>query len=223
MSMIRRHRMVRPNSFSLVELLVVLAIMAILAAVATPAITGLMRSSSLTAGGNRLVDYLNLSRQAAMAKNCRVEFRMYQLPDPTVPSSSAPTVYRAFQSFSLENNGSQTNAISKVSFLPDGIAMVNNATVSSLLPATPSNPPYLVSGATAGYTVVNYPPSSYNYMAFHFKPDGSTNLNPNSTSSWFVSLANQRDSIQGTNALPNNSYTVQIDAQTGRVRSFRPN
>src|SRR5579871_1519334 len=126
--LLRRHSS-RLNSFTLIEMLVVLAIMAILTSLTIPAAIKVLRSSNLTAGGNRLVDQLALARQTAMARNCHVEFRIYELPDPTISSSATPAVYRAFQSFSLDNDGSQTNAISKVIFLPDGIAMVNNISV----------------------------------------------------------------------------------------------
>ncbi len=217
----RRQPPRRLNSFTLIELLVVLAIMAILASLSIPAFLSVVRSSSLTAGGTRLVDQFNLARQTAIAKNCEVEFRLYELPDPSAPSSSSPTVYRAFQSFSLDHDGSQTNAITKVITLPANIAAVNNSTVSSLLPASPSNPPYSVSGSVAGTPLGAYPPNSYRYMDFHFKPDGSTDLNLGST--WFISLANPSDPIQGTTGLPNNFVTVQVDAQSGHVRSFRPN
>jgi hypothetical protein len=60
-------------------------------------------------------------------------------------------------------------------------------------------------------------------MTFHFKPDGSTDLNPASSTTWFISLANQHDPVQAASGLPNNFVTVQVDAQSGRVRSFRPN
>jgi uncharacterized protein (TIGR02596 family) len=212
----QKQKRIRPNSFTLVELLVVLAIAVILGALSVPAVTSLMRSSNLSSGGNNLVNQLTLSRQVAMTRNCQVEFRLYQLPD-----SSGNMVYRAFQSFSLDNDGTQTNAITQVTYLPGQIYMVNNSTASTLL--TANNPPYVLAGTAAGISLGTYPPSSYNYVAFHFNVDGSTDLNPGSGQSWHVSLANERDATQGSAGLPANFMTVQVDAQTGRVRSFRPN
>jgi uncharacterized protein (TIGR02596 family) len=217
-----KRRRCPPNSFTLIELLVVMAIMIVLASLSIPAISSLMRSSNLTVGSNSLTSQFNLSRQYAMTKNCQVEIRLYELPDASAPSSTSPSVYRAFQSFSLDNSGAQTNALTKAIYLPNQIYMVANSTASSLLVS--QSPPYSVLGTAVGAPLGPYPPASYNYLAFHFKPDGSTDLNPNSAQLWYVSLANQHDKIQdATSGLPANFITVQIDALTGRVRYFRPN
>jgi uncharacterized protein (TIGR02596 family) len=223
--MYKKRRCIPPNSFTLVELLVVMAIIVILIAITVPAFFNMMRTSSLTTGGNRLVDQLNICRQLAMTKNCQVEFRFYQLPDANAPVASAPSVFRAFQGFSLDNGGSQTNAITKVMYLPSQIYIAANTTASTLL--STNNPPYYVAGTsptTAGNSVGVYPPASYNYLDFHFKADGSTDLTPTFASPWYVSLANQHDKIQNAaSGLPANFITVQIDANTGRARYFRPN
>ncbi len=213
----------RPDAFSLVELLVVMAIISVLMFLAIPAITGTVRGSQLTTAGNNLIEQLNLARQTAMTRNCEVEFRFYKVPDSGATVSSPPTTYRIYQSYSLDENGQQTNAITKPIFLPDGVTISSTSTYSSLLPASPSNPPYSVSGTAAGTSLGLYGPSSYNYMDFHFRANGSTDLNPNSSSTWFISLINEHDSSVGPTGLPNNFFTVQVDALSGHARSFRPN
>jgi uncharacterized protein (TIGR02596 family) len=207
---------------SLVELLLVLAVMAILIGLAIPASTSLLRGSSLTGGGQSLARQLSLAQQYARARNCLVEFRIYQLPDPTTPSATTPTVYRAFQSFSVSSDGATFTPITKIINLPTPICVVNNATYSSILnPGTAGSPPFYVTGSSTGVSLGIYPSSSYNYIAFHFKPDGSTDLNPIS-SSWFLSLASLP--IQGAAGLPaTNFVTLQVNATTGQVAIYRPN
>jgi uncharacterized protein (TIGR02596 family) len=176
----------------------------------------------LSTAGVSVVSELELARQTALARNCQVEFRFYELPDASASAGSSPSVYRAFQIFSLDNDGAQTNAVTKVIYLPSNVVITNSATLSSLLPATPSNPPYAVSGSKAGVSLGPYSPTSYNYMDFHFQASGGTDLNPNSGSTWFVTLVSEYDKSSGANGLPANFFTVQIDPITGHVRSFRP-
>lgn len=220
--MLKQH--LRLRGFTLVELLIVLAIIAILAAISIPATTSMMRSSSLTSAGSTLASQLNVAQQYAMSRNCRVEVRLYQLPDAGAPSATTPTVYRALQSFAVPTNGTADVPITKVIYLPDQICIVSNVTYSSLLQtsATMSSPSY-TTGTTAGTPLGPYAPSSYNYYAFCFKPDGSTDLDPSSAQAWFLSLINQRDPVQSATGLPSNFVTIQINATTGRVSNYRPN
>lgn len=207
------------DGFSLVELLVVLAVIIVLAALSLPAVSSLTRGSNLATGGIRIVDQLEYARQAAAARNCAVEFRLYQLPAAGT-QAGAPSVYRAFQSFTLDADGAQTNALTKLTVLPDNIYVVDDSSVSSLLsPQAPS--PSFVTGASTGQPAGAFPPASYNYVAFRFKPNGGTDLNPASAQSWHLSLAVVGDPI-GSLGVPANFFTIQINAQNGRARSFRP-
>ncbi len=208
----RKRIPLRADSFTLVELLVVVAVITILAFLTAPALMGVLGGSNLTTGSNLLASQLDLCRQSAITRNCKVEFRFYQLP--ASGASGAPTAYRAFQGLSLDNGGAQTNAITKVTFLPGQVVMSANATSSTLL--TTGNPPYSVAGTTAGSPLGPYPPSSYNYVAFHFNADGSTDLNPNLNSFWVVSLANATDPVaNAATGLPANFITLQVEALTG--------
>lgn len=211
----------RCRAFSLVELLVVLAVMGFLAVIAAAAFTHIARSAGLNAGGNLLLDQLNLARQTAIAKNAQVEFRIYELPPDDAKTDEAPSVYRAFQSFLISSDGLQTNAVSRANFLPKGIRIAPEEEVSTLLQA--KSPPYLASGTTAGVRVGNYPPTVYNYVAFHFKPDGTTDLGTAVSQNWYLSLAGEKERAAAGSQLPANFITLQLDPKTGRVRMFRPN
>jgi len=205
--------------FTLVELLVVLAIVGILVALGLPAFSRMVTASNLSAGGRSLVDQLNLARQTAMAKNSQVEFRLYKLPEASLPATAAPSQYRAFQSFVLTKGGTETNAVARAAFLPKSIIFLSSPSASSLLPENPATSPALVSGEQTGARFNGYQPSAYDYMVFHFNPDGSTDLDP--TANWYVSLAFEKAPL-GAEGVPTDFITVQIDPINGRVRSFRP-
>ncbi|HEY8967070.1 MAG TPA: Verru_Chthon cassette protein D [Candidatus Methylacidiphilales bacterium] len=210
------------RAFSLIELLVVVAVMGCLAALAAGAFASISRSAGLNAGGNLLLDQLNLARQTAIAKNCQVEFRIYQLPPADAPADAGPSIYRAFQSFAISSDGTRTNAVSRVGYLPRGIQIARKESLSSLL--QPKDPPFASEGTAAGVRVGNYPPASYTYVAFHFRPDGGTDLGTGVAQAWYLSLAGEKDlAREGEESLPANFVTVQLDPKTGRVRSFRPN
>lgn len=207
------------RAFSLVELLVVICVIMVLAVLAIPAFSNISRGSNLTTGGTRLVDQLELARQAAMTRNCPVEFRIYQLPRAGDPPTGTPSVYRAFQVFSLDADGTQTNALTRVITLPDNIYIVPGAAVSSLLDTQQGTSPSLVSNP--GKPLGPYPAGSYKYIAFRFKPNGSTDLNAAPAKSWHLSLAITGDAASSL-GVPENFFTIQLNALTGRTRLFRP-
>lgn len=209
------------RAFSLVELLMVVCLILILAALTIPAISQLSRGSSLTTGGTRLVDQLEFARQMAVTRNCTVEFRIYKLPKPGDAMNGAPALYRAFQVFSLDADGTQTNALTRLTLLPDNVYIVNDTSVSSLLDAQQGTSPLLVDGVASGKPLGGYSPSSYQYVAFRFKPSGGTDLNAAPAKSWHLSLGLTGDAIKEL-GVPDNFYTIQLNALTGRTRLFRP-
>ena len=67
--------------------------------------------------------------------------------------------------------------------------------------------------------------NQYNYVAFRFLQDGSTNLAPTGTV-WFMTLINMTDKGylgQGTTQyMPFNYFTLQIDPVIGTTKPYRP-
>ena len=204
-------------SFSLIELLVVLAIAGILATLAIPSITGMTRSYQLNATSDLVINQLALARQAALSNSRLVQVRLYYLPDYGQDPAGTRTVYRAIQSFT-EGDPPPTGtpaltAVTKTIFFPAPVVLSTSASpnLSPLLPATPwapvsSDPNLPVYG------------NNYGYAYFHFKPDGSTDLGTGTNS---MTLIMENDSSASA-GLPHNYRTIQIDPAIGTARRFSP-
>jgi uncharacterized protein (TIGR02596 family) len=203
---------------TLVELLVVVGIISILIGVSATALVG-SSSAKITNAANLLADELELARQNAIARNERVEVRFFQLPDSMSDQTGPPSVFRGFQAYRIDDNQGAL-PLRKLVSLPEGVAMATNNGVSTLLQA--KNPPEYVTGTTAGKKAGAYSPTSYNYYAFRFKPDGSTDLSP-IAQSWHVTVALKAAKADGPAGLPANFCTIQIDPQSGRTRLYQPN
>jgi uncharacterized protein (TIGR02596 family) len=212
----------RKNSFTLVELLVVMAIGVILAVISADAFARITRSTTVSTASQVLTGSLDFARQTAITRNSDVEFRIYQLPDANAsPTTGALTQYRAFQSFLIADG--TTNALTKISFLPTPAVISSTVAVSSIVGLTPQSP--------SAFGSQNIPVYGLNYsaIAFRFSPTGGleTPVAPETepaNGSWFMSLVllNDPPNTTGNTALPANFATIQLDPFSGRAKVFRP-
>lgn len=215
------HRLpAKPSAFSLIELVVVIAIIAIIATFTVPAATTILRGSALTQASQTLTDQLSFARQRALSRNLAVEVRFYLYADPESPgetvSDSTTWQYRAMQLFEVVESGVAV-PIGKPERLPTSVVMEPNVAFSTLLSAssqTPAKKPVSSDPELPRGVLKNY-----NYVAFRFQQDGSTNLAPAST--WFVTIRNLTDKVTGTKP-PANFFTLQVDPVSGAVKGFRP-
>jgi uncharacterized protein (TIGR02596 family) len=198
-------------SFTLVELLVVMAIIAIIAGISLGALLQLTQSSALNTTTNLVVDQLNFARQQALTLNRRVEVRFYDLPAP----NSSATIYRGLQSFVINESNTATNAVSKPVIFPPQVQIASSITYSTLL--DPSRTDIYTGTGSAALVQLPSVGLSYSYVAFRFRSDGSTTL----TSSVLMTLNLINNPPVGS-TLPKNWSTIQVDPLTGRVETFRP-
>ncbi len=248
------------KAFSLVELLIVIVIIGIITGFAVPAITGMLKSSQLTQASGQLVDTVALARQTAMSKNRTIEVRFYRYADNEIPGEKptepATGHFRAMQTFEIAESGVLV-PVSKVIALPDNIIMnpgvPGGGMLSTILGddrvSPPQDPPSMIvtkesKDATAKQTDPELPRGvgmNYDYVAFRFLPDGSTNLPPKgagSTSSdtkdarpsadgrWYITIHAISDwenlKKAGNVEPPPNYFTWLIDPVTGTSKTFRP-
>ncbi len=206
------------RAFSLVEMLVVVSIVALLAAITVPGFSGIVRNYNLTDAGKQVVDALSLARQMAISKNQTVEVRFYKHTSNNNQYDSIVTVVP-----SNGNTGSSVQWLAKPLYLPTGIVFTtNNTAYSSLITTTSTttgDTPETVSTDTSPVTPAALQGESY--VAFHFRSDGRTDLDPAATQPWCVTLYITGSAAAGT--APAADYvTILLDPVMGRTRLFQP-
>jgi uncharacterized protein (TIGR02596 family) len=213
----------RLHSFTLVELLTVLAITSILALASLSAYSQIMRAQALGSSAQMMTGALDVARQSAITYNNRVEFRLYQLPGENAAASAPPSAYRAFQTFLIKDN--TTNALTKVTFLPAPAVVASDAAVCSIasIPTTPGSA--FTQGGVGTSSAQNLPiyQNNYNALVFDFTPSGGLEATGSLTasSSWYLTLWIGTDPIVA-DGLPKNFATIQIDPFSGQTKTFRP-
>lgn len=192
-------------AFSLIELLVVLAIIGIVAVFAVPAASTIILGTELTRGSQVMSSQFSQARQAAITRNRTIELRLIKFADPEVPAekSTDPKTwkFRSIQLMEVLPNGALV-ALQKPERLPGSVQM-NDGPYSSLLSAnaetTGQIPPVLVSASSSNSEpalprMAKGEERNYQYVAFHFLPDGSTDLK--AYGKWYVTILTGKDQIR---------------------------
>ncbi len=224
-------------AFSLVELLVVIAIIAIIGTFAVPAVQGVLKGTALSTASSTLVDQLSLARQHAISKNRSVEVRFYRFVDPETPGDDVAEKdqpagkFRALQYFEIGDAG-RILPVGKFQRLPDSTMMNPGEELSTLLGEEPAK---IVTSTDLDRTLDPELPRGvgfkYDYRAFHFLPDGTTDLPPLGTTGkgssggrWFITIHAVNDQLRtkGNTLPPPNFFTWMIDPVSGTSKTFRP-
>jgi uncharacterized protein (TIGR02596 family) len=193
----------RRRSFSLLEMLLVLALLAVVVVLAMEGYSATVQATAVTTGADMLGDALTEARASAVAQNTTVEVRIYDLP----PQPGAAPVYDALQLHWLKADGT-TPPVASPTLLPAWIVIDATPAHSSLIAANSQT-----ATPDAGDTRLNS-----QTRVFHFLPDGSTDLNP--AANWFMTVraATQSDPAH----FPSDWACIGVNATTGRPQIYRP-
>ncbi|MDF1656435.1 MAG: Verru_Chthon cassette protein D [Verrucomicrobiales bacterium] len=211
--------------FSLIEMMVVLGLVGLLMAFAAPNLFSLISSTSLSGEGTLLRNQLTLAQQTAVSKSADVEIRFFYTDDPS--GASSEPLYRAYQLFQYNRDG-EMEPVSGFFRIRAPVAIHQN--LSTLLESSSAQGNDRKFGFVAphmgnypapvgfGGTEVNTP-----YMAFRFRPDGSTDLPFRSAGgdTWYVTLVQGEGALQNDD--PPNYLCLQVNPYNGQVSEFRPN
>jgi len=191
------------RSFSLLEMLLVLALLAGVVVLAMEGYSATVQSTAVTTGAEMISDVLTEGRSDAVAQNTTVEVRIYDLPS----QPGAAPVYGALQLHWLKADGTSP-PVTSATLLPAWV----------VIDATPAHSPLIGLNTQAATPDATDTRLNGQTRVFHFLPDGSTDLNP--TTNWFMTV---RAATQSNPAeFPSNWACVQVDPTTGRPQIYRP-
>lgn len=219
-------RLVTRKAFSLIELMVVLGVVGLLLAMAAPNLFSLISSNTLTGEGQVLRNQLTYAQQIAISKNADVEIRFFRMPD--YANAQTDEAYRAFQLFQYNQEGNLA-PISTFFRIRNPVAV--HESLSTLLDprSNPGNSKDQKFGFSAPTTGMAEAPSgeggrlrSTEYVAFRFRPDGSTDLpfRTGSDDTWYITLVQGEGALQSSS--PDNYLCLQVNPYNGQVSEFRP-
>lgn len=213
------------RGFSLIEMLIVLGVVGLLLAFAAPNLFSLINASSLTGEGTLLENQLTLAQQEAVSKSADVEIRFFKLADES--AAQVDEAYRAYQLYQFNAEGEMIPISSFFRIKPPTAI---HETLSTLLQTGLGNRKDEKYGFISPREGRSKAPTGdggtmqdTSYMAFRFRPDGSTDLpfrSGQARDTWYITL------VQGEGALnsssPDNYVCLQVNPYNGQISQFRP-
>lgn len=219
------------RGFSLIEMLIVIGIVGLLLAFAAPNLFSLIGANSLSGEGTVIRNQLTLAQQLAVSKSADVEVRFFNISDEA--SGRADQAFRAFQLFQYNQRGDMVSISNFFRIRPP--VMIHEG-LSPLLDANQANNASksdkkfgFVSpreGECPAPVGVDGTPKMSDYVAFRFRPDGSTDLPNKSQGSgdkdtWYLTLV-QGEGVENQGGTPDNYLCLQINPYNGQISEFRP-
>ncbi|NLT69441.1 MAG: Verru_Chthon cassette protein D, partial [Verrucomicrobiaceae bacterium] len=186
----------------------------------------LISANTLTGEGTVLRNQLTLAQQLAVSKNADVEVRFFKMADYSAAQTEER--YLAYQLYQYNQTG-QLEPISTFFRIKAPVAVHEN--LSTILNtrsggATSVDKKYGFDspreGSAEAPTGEGGSLRSTPYVAFRFRPDGSTDLpyRTGSKDTWYITLVQGEGALQANR--PDNYLCLQVNPYNGQVSEFRP-
>lgn len=215
----------RVSAFSLIEMMVVLGVVGLLLAFAAPNLFSLITANSLTGEGTVLRNQLTLAQQNAVSKSADVEIRFFKFADES--AAETEDRFRGYQLFQFNLEGEMAPVSG---FFRIKAPVMIHEDLSTLLKtgaqASEVDKKFgFVSPTSGSYEAPTGPGGEQemtDYIAFRFRPDGSTDLPYRSEGedTWYITLVQGEGAINSTD--PDNYLCLQVNPYNGQVSEFRP-
>ena len=220
------HKHTERKAFSLIEMMVVLGVVGLLLAFAAPNLFSLLTSSTLSGEGTVLRNQFTYAQQIAISKSSDVELRFFQYADAS--AAQLDDRFRAYQLYQFNREGDMV-PVSSFFRLKAPVSIHEGRSNILDTGASSGDRKDKKYGFIAPYGGASEAPVgdggamlTTQYVAFRFRPDGSTDL-PFRTSqndTWYLTL------VQGEGALetddPDNYVCLQVNSYNGQITEFRP-
>jgi len=213
-------------AFSLIEMMIVLGVVGLLLAFAAPNLFSLITANTLTGEGTVLLNQLTLGQQQALSKSADVEVRFFKMAD-----GSAALTDEAFRGYQLYQYNARGEMIPISEFFRIRAPVAIHEDLSTLLKTSSSASdrdrafgfiaPH--SGSDLAPTGAGGTLRQTDYVAFRFRPDGSTDLpfrEIGSSDTWYITLVQGEGATNTTN--PDNFVCLQVNPYNGQVTQYRP-
>jgi uncharacterized protein (TIGR02596 family) len=196
-------------------MLIVLTIILTLFAIAARGAKKTWEGQEIRASAMKLSADLTLASQSAVKLNRTVQVRFLQYHDMNVAVESPQ--FHAYQLVVSVDGGltTQWRALYEVQKL-EGSTIISSAPKFSTLVERPQQlNPQQDSRLMRAYMEM----PNLKYTSIEFRPDGSTNLDPDANTPWMLTLVPVRYATE-LNEMPNDFSTLIISPDTGAVRVY---
>lgn len=197
------------RGFSLVEILVVVTIISMLMAIGVTGFRKSWESQEIRASAMKLASDLALASQISAKLSRPVEMRFYKFMDPAIASPQPQ--FRAYQIVERDAVTDLVHPLYEAQRFEGTTVLSSYKKFSTLLfgrsiPRKESEDPEVGLG-------------DYEYVSVEFRPDGTTNLEPDVNEPWTLTLGPVRW-LDDPGVTPKDYQCLGIDPRTGVVKMY---